>query len=423
MKKCIASFLICFVFAFGVISAFGCREVVCASDTGSYLIVSGTRNSDNLGLESYFNCPALPDNCIYLPCFFEKNTEGTRPIFIFIVASTESYVSSDGFTYTNTYSNGDSFTYHMAQLNQFVHNGFYITALYGDTYYDDEYTNSYLARHYDAIYNSYYIEEHIEEIIPLMQGFSWTKSEPEFSKDIGYLSNLTVKQKNYENNATHQISRRVYSFSWGYESSTGVDLSDSRYLLEIKAQIKYKDLAFDDISIDDSPLCNTFKYDSDWTELHNSATNCLEAYNSDSIFSRSGFGTTYYFRIVDTESNLCGNWLKAYIDFDGVLNVSLVEETGDFDESGSWVGDGNEFNGSGGVQNGDNESTYVPSDSSSKLDYSGIGDGVSSLVDGVGQVPSVISMLLSWLPNWVIIFLSVSIAIWGIMIVKKAIFG
>lgn len=474
MKKCIASFLMCFVFAFGVITAFGCRDVVFASDhtvlfSGGVGVPMSSPNDFVLG--SLDDCFLTYDNhsssdySTYYQFYVNNiSSDDTNPLFFLVKIPYDNNLwQYYMFGYTNSVStSGVTFDVTQAYwaynpsdggLAEYIR--FSTSSNHASNKYTGVPTNANLVKFsysYTSIgqllsSNMDYSFHNIpivtlsnctdissltlDDIFSIASGnfegadydFSNIDVNYEFSEDIGYLSNLTVKQKNYENNATHQISRRVYSFFWGYESSTGVDLSDSRYSLEIKAQIKYKDLAFDDISIDDSPLCNAFKYDSDWTELHNSASNCLDAYNSDSIFSRTGFGTTYYFRIIDTESNLCGNWLKAYIDFDGVVNVSLVEETGNFDDSGSWVGDGNEFYGSGGVQNGDNESTYVPSDSSSKLDYSGIGDSISSLVDGVGQVPSVIAMLFSWLPTWVIVFLSVSIAIWGIMIVKKAIFG
>ncbi len=423
MKKCIASFLICFVFAFGVITAFGCRDEVFA-ESCSYPIASATYISSGVTYD-YTLSYNDDGSCVFLPCFFNYHDYAHQ--FVFIYGSHESYYS--GRPVVSFSSSDNSGSYELILGRQFESNGFYISVFYSsDVIEDSKCDASYFGRLFNESYDADYIQKNIETFIPLMEGFSWVSSEPEFSEDIGYLSNVQVVKQDYSDDQVtgapqSHITKRVYAFSWGYESSTGVDLSNPRYVLDIKARLEYKDLAFDDIVIDDSPLCNTFSYKSNWNTLHDSATNCLDAYSSDNIFNREGFGTIYYFRILDTETNTCGKWLKVDINWTGLTTISPIGETGDFDESGSWVGDGNETSLKGGMQNGDNESTLVFTDSSGKLDYSGIGDGVSSLVDGVGQVPSVISMLLSWLPNWVIVFLSVSIAIWGIMIVKKAIFG
>lgn len=74
------------------------------------------------------------------------------------------------------------------------------------------------------------------------------------------------------------------------------------------------------------------------------------------------------------------------------------------------------------TQNGHSVNTFDQIESGD-IDFSGIREGLGGIIDLVGDIPSILSKLFTWLPSWVIAFLSTCIALWGIIALIKLIRG
>lgn len=155
---------------------------------------------------------------------------------------------------------------------------------------------------------------------------------------------------------------------------------------------------------------------------HHPATNA-QSYELNTVFN-------YYCRVVVSDSLTviptqstgwkCGKWKRVVIS-GNYQAKDKVSDSGDFDENGNWVSDGDYENVDDGQTRTDNPAEATSDDIDSGTDYV-VGD-VKSLLSQVGQFPKIITKLFSFLPKWALSLAGFAFACMIVILVIKAVRG
>lgn len=263
--------------------------------------------------------------------------------------------------------------------------------------------------------------------------------------DLGYLKDVSAYQLNISDPESpgdlNVIIDTLYKFTWGSQSSTGVNLMSSGNYVQLYIYSQYGqskeiyDYYFYPELIPASDL--TFSYSK--VDLFPNFKNCYAAYqedlNHDSILdflmgkAPEAVYYTFYLRIVNEDCSDRGPWLKVDITFDKESNTyhSTVSTPGEFDEGNNFVGDpANSSTSSSGMGTGVNQDDAF-NDMISKDDFniddSAVWENAQALVDGVGNMPKLIASVFSFLPSWCLQYIAVAFALLLVLIVYKLIRG
>lgn len=250
-------------------------------------------------------------------------------------------------------------------------------------------------------------------------------------------------------------------FGWKYKTNTDFSLQKNKYaqtFIQVRIQnrsVIYNNLRHTEIKrklnsygenaliynflpVDHQPLVITLtdvdflkKYLPNYYSEINTPTNITNA-----LFLGNKYA--FQFRVVCTDDLsvipsgstgakwYCGRWTETTVDFDPVTPTDDEQKTGD-------IGDNGDF-----VQNEDDTTTKIDDASdkqydsdddasddfnnSSKKDKDGFNwDIFKNLINDCKEVPGFIKSVFSFLPDWVLVFVTLAFGIWAFVLIKRAI--
>ena len=135
--------------------------------------------------------------------------------------------------------------------------------------------------------------------------------------------------------------------------------------------------------------------------------------------------TTWYVRFYDKDMHY-GKWKKyvliggdGYVDqgfglYNPIMGDSLTVSDVEYDSEGKIMtnADGKPIitNSTMGVQNPDTGITDYGGTSFDSMEMEDFKSGIQSMIDSIGDFPTFIGKLFSFLPSWVLVFISIGIA-------------
>lgn len=450
MKKCITSFLICFVFAFGVITAFGCRDEVYAVPSDAFTpfgtLVSGTipvcdfydEWGDEPKTQTEIYTLIEKSNSSSYAFLYHSESSGTLSVMVYSTSTVDCALH-----YFSEYNYSDNVTDEDKNFSpssfSCSSNGYTYALSFSNYYFGHNWDTYNYSLPVVTVPDSYYYNPQaiLNTVLDLdgSAGFEFTvedNSPPEYSEEIGYLTGFSHQATQYiESESSNSDQGKFWdTYSWNLSTSTGYSIQPDD-TVKLRLVCSYGNFARDIVEYDVSGDKSVYMVDrSDLLEQCDSIASYKDSLSFWEILT-SGFGksdplSVVCYACVFTSDGRCGSWIRQdstwNIDNGGNgydPNVSV----GNFDDDGNFVSDSDK-----GYVGGQGNSTYDPDSGIlysgvDNLDSSSLISAIKNLVDGVGQVPQIIALMFLWLPTWVLTFFSVCVAIWGLVLVKKAIFG
>lgn len=290
---------------------------------------------------------------------------------------------------------------------------------------------------------------------------------PILDSDIGCLVISKKKEADTsglgdEGNSSNKSNLFRVRFGWKYKTTTGFSLKNNKYaqtFIQVRIQnrsviyknlthkdIKYKldsygesAMLYESLGIDSQPLRITLT-DSDFLKKY--LPKYYDEINSVKMLSNTlylGNKYAFQFRVVCTDDLSvipsdsasskwhCGRWTEVTSDFDPVTPNDDEQKTGEIDENGDFIQKDDDtvtkIDDSSSKQYDDDDDAEDDFNSSSKKDKSDKfkWDDFENLVNECKKVPGLIKSIFSFLPDWVLAFITVGFGIWVFVLIKRAI--
>lgn len=268
----------------------------------------------------------------------------------------------------------------------------------------------------------------------------------------------------YDNGGLENGGNGFYtSFTWKNSTTTGFSLNKNKYaqtFLQVRIQnrsviysnlkhtkVKRKldsygenSLVYDSWAVSKKPLyfnlsSESFlkKYLPKYYEEINSPVNLTNA-----LFLGNKYA--FQFRIICTDDLSvipgsggnskwhCGRWTEVTVNCDVLEDDDPYQKTGDIDSNGDFVQKEDDTttkiddSSSGQADNMDDFKDSAENGTKKGLDTSGFGwDDFKNLINECKQVPGLIKSVFSFLPDWVLVFITIGFGIWIFVLIKRAI--
>ena len=290
---------------------------------------------------------------------------------------------------------------------------------------------------------------------------------PILDSDIGCLVISKKKEADTsglgdEGNSSNKSNLFRVRFGWKYKTTTGFSLKNNKYaqtFIQVRIQnrsviyknlthkdIKYKldsygesAMLYESLGIESQPLRITLT-DSDFLKKY--LPKYYDEINSVKMLSNTlylGNKYAFQFRVVCTDDLSvipsdgasskwhCGRWTEVTSDFDPVTPNDDEQKTGEIDENGDFIQKDDDtvtkIDDSSSKQYDDDDDAEDDFNSSSKKDKSDKfkWDDFENLVNEFKKVPGLIKSIFSFLPDWVLAFITVGFGIWVFVLIKRAI--
>lgn len=280
-------------------------------------------------------------------------------------------------------------------------------------------------------------------------GISGSVNNPIEDSEIG---TIEISGKAYAQDTTansDNIDEQLYTmWNWKNKTSTGFSLTKNKYhMTRIQVMVESRCLVYSDLK--HKTVKEKFENYGERNKLKNGILPTDKPY---AIYLKDvmsalpktkgefhnvlfcGYNFKYYWRVMCNDSPTgtgkwyCGGWRAVDLNQDSNKSKDINDtNNGHFDDDGNWVNDEDDghnnttdYSDDVSGQNPDDAKDTITNPKKDKDDKFGW-DDFKSLINECKQVPGLIKSIFSFLPDWVLTFITVGFGIWVFVLIKCAI--
>ena len=265
----------------------------------------------------------------------------------------------------------------------------------------------------------------------LYKGFTLT-SPGSYNSSIGYLQNIKRQTLYLENDAFSPIDETLkYQFTFDKTTTTGLDITDGNWSVRHYMQVEVKNAKKDYETVEIYDKVQMGEYSASSCKVGYMFKDIAEKLHEESGFDglswweSNGLGyITYYndyFQLVRTNEDGSveyGGFVKVWQDEYNINHSTTLGEDESQDDTGYNDNIVSGSHGSGGTYDEAEHDADENASNSSNADSELI-DQVGDIVSTVMAVPEIFARMFSFLPDWCLNFLGISVALSAAIIVWK----
>ena len=281
------------------------------------------------------------------------------------------------------------------------------------------------------------------------ENVSGSVNNPIEDSEIG---TIEISGKAYAQDATansDNIDEQFYTkWNWKNKTSTGFSLTKNKYhMTRIQVMVESRCLVYSDLK--HKTVKEKFENYGERNKLKNGI---LPTDKPHTIYLKDvmsalpktkgefhnvlfcGYNFKYYWRVMCNDSPTgtgkwyCGGWRAVDLNQDSNKSKDINDtNNGHFDDNGNWVKDEDDghnnttdFSDDISGQNPDDANDTITNPKKDKADKFGW-DDFKNLINECKQVPDLIKSVFSFLPDWVLVFITIGFGIWIFVLIKRAI--